>query len=84
MFGQITFSNISFYWPQDQELTSGNMNFPKRCAGTKCPQKKNVYTVLCCTTLALYGRGRGRGEEGRRQGQAARTEEILTMIRSST
>ena len=30
MFGQITFSNISFYWPQDQESTQCHSNFQKK------------------------------------------------------
>ena len=29
MFGQITFSNISFYWPQDQESTQCHSNLQK-------------------------------------------------------
>ena len=47
------------------------------------PSEKNVNTAYCCATLSFLDRGRGRGEEGRRQkDKATRTEEILTMMRA--
>ena len=30
IFGKNAFSNISFYWPQDQESSLCDMNFPQR------------------------------------------------------